>query len=560
MILPNNTRERHIAFRNMIRQCELNSRESRRTEADMLARWYELGGDEQAEYNLLDEKVTTSAALSFDPQSVRLEVTLPKRYGDEFVDELEAARDDLEGVIETDLAVLAMAVEWGHVWPSTFVKVFGRDEQIQAGMLADPSDFGTAHEDLTLDKLPYFTHWYTMTISQFERRIVDHPRYAELMNVILSHATAPDRPTSQSLPPTLLISQSSPTMIGAVNQMPEPRAQAVVREPVVKLAELWWYDSNIADYRIATEFIPTLDIVWETLDNPIGLPGEHAFRQLCLRPKPGYLYGRSLLKLLIPLQRRRTDVLKGIYNLNDLNLDPPIFFDGFPGLIDETGERFMKPGGRKSSPMPGASAKPMAPPMPPDAFAVVREIDTMASRMWGLPQAFSAGEAQPNVRSGMQESELATLGSPVLLQRATRVAEFASSVLSLKLRMRQKDLATPLRREAEDESDDETKSRLLLLSLMPAELRARIWGNSSSPVAASAIERKALMLLQSQAISGELFADMVRAPFMERVRRDAKRMAKVAAQYKGIAMQIKQKDVDAKMLRAQAQSQKALTG
>lgn len=553
MILPGDRRERHQAFVRMIQNCEMNSRETRRGEADYLSRQYELGGDAQAEYNMLAEMVDRASSYLFDHEALRLEVELPKRYGALFVEEEDAARDDLEIAVQDDgdLAVVSQAVRYAHVWPSVFCKLFGRGEEIRLGMLSSPADFGTPYEDReTLAELPYFTHWYTLTPSEFETRVASHSKYETLMRHVLDHAQAPDRPMSQTLPPTLLISQASPTMIGSVNQMPTPRAMPTVREPVAKLAELWWFDNEIADYRMATMFVPTREILWETLTNPLEIRGEHPFRQLCLSPTPGFLYGRAMLQKLIPLQQRVTEVLTGIWAINARQRRPAVLFDGFPGIVEERAERVVAEGGVLSSPMPGASMRELVPAMPPDIFAVLRETELRARRMWGLPESYS-GEAQANVRSGQQESELALLGSPVLRERAGMTASFIEAVLTLKLRMRQKELATPLRKgDDRDAAMDMEDGSRVLLSQLPDELFVRVWGHSASPVSAAAIERKAILAKREGGIGAETFIEYLGLPFSEKARAEARRLAKARAQYQGLAMQLKDREVKAKEAKA----------
>lgn len=556
MILPGDRRERHQAFVRMIQNCESNSRVSRRAEADYLERMYELGGEEQREYNLLGEMVDNGAAYVFDKEAVRLEVDLPARYGNLFLNEEDAARDDLTETMKKDgdFALYEKAVKYAHVWPSVFVKTFGRGSSIKPAMI-HPADFGTPYEDRnTLDELPYFTHWYTLTPSEFEALVAHHPNYLRLMRHVLDHAMPPDRQSSQSLPPTLIIAQASPTMLGSGNPyaIPTPIDRATVREPVVKMAELWWFDNESADYRVATMYVPTREILWETTSNPLELKRTHCVRQLCLWPKEGYLYGRSMLQKLIPLQRRVDEVLAGIWKINRRQTEPAVLFDGFPGIVEERAERIIAEGGVIASPLPGASWKELIPQMPPDVFAVLRETELRARRMWGLPESYS-GEAQANVRSGQQESELAMLGSPRLRERGGTVASFIESTATLKLRLRQKELATPLR--LADEQDDAIEvdapgGTRVFLSQLPEELRVSVWGHSASPVSQAAIEAKADKAKSLNAITAESYIDYLGLPFPEKARAEAKKLAKGQAEYAGMAMQIKMREAKAKEMRA----------
>lgn len=548
MILPEKSEERHGALNLMIEQCERNSRVTRRSEAEYLMRMYELGADNgRAQYNMLKQMVNASTADLIDPEAIKFEVGIPAFFEGDFTEEEDAARDDLKLMWHTNGIghVIEQAVRDGHVYNSVFTKMYGRGEGIEIGMLNDPADFGTAHEDLdALSDLPYFTHWYTLTLPQFERLMVQHPKYAELMRHVVAYATAPDRTNAATLPPALVIAQSNPTMIGNVNQLPAGMDEPTVYERVVKIAELWWFDSRIGDWRIAKQFCPTRTIIMETADNPLEIKREHPFSHLCLAPKTGYLYGTSMLKDIIPLQQELDSRLQKVYTLNDRQLRPAVLFDGFPGLIEEKAERVIADGGVLASPMPGASMKELTPPMPPDVFAIIDRIERMAGRVWGMPMA-RFGEGQPNVRSGDQEGQLAALSSGPVRNRASRVASFIERNATLLLRMRQKELARPLRKTSP--TGDQT---MMLLAQMPDELYARVWGHLASPIMGAAVERKALIAKKEGVITAETLGDLLDLPFPDKVRKEARAMAKSRAEYQGIAMQLKMREVKAKEARA----------
>src|SRR5882672_11235010 len=146
MILPPiHTREFQALVRNIIRESSV-SRESRRSTNRLLRTFYLEGTDrnEEVKRNKLAEFVETSSAYCYAPEGIKLGVTLPRSYGDTWIEEEDAARDEIGRVFldsGTDMAY-GLMVEWAHVYPSMFGKVLTSDHEVTMVPVQDPSDIG----------------------------------------------------------------------------------------------------------------------------------------------------------------------------------------------------------------------------------------------------------------------------------------------------------------------------------------------------------------------------------------------------------------------------------
>lgn len=556
MILPSDVEDRARLYRNIVRECDV-SRDERRARARQQRTWYLTGteGGEPSRYNKLDEHVDASAAFLFAPESVRFGVVVPPRYGDRYLEEVEVARDELHRVWHDGSMgmVIALAVEWAHVYDSVAVKVLVSDGEARPMLLPDTTDLTVWNESLdSLDEQEALVHHYDVSLPGFYRLTAGLPtkRRDALRAMAESHASPPQEAGAGVLPASvtrLILTAASPSMQGAVGPMVYAMpARAQVREPVIEMAELWVRDDALGDgqgdYRVVTMMPAADEVLWEPANSLT--PGEQPFRLLTLKPVPGYLWGLAQIDNLTGLQETRSKRFGGIDVLLDRQTNPPLAFIGFSGLSDEKAKAYRNAGSVIVTPNPNADVKPLAPQMPPDAFGELNELDRMFANAAGLPLLLSQGDQQPGVRSGGQVGVLATIGSARIRKRAMLVETFTSSIATAVLRLHRR-MSTDML------TVPEAEGRKFLLSEIPAELVALVSAHSSSPLYAEVVQGKADRLLEKGAIGLDDYVMLTEPPLWEILRAKARRRMKAQAERGEKMLELKTKEADAKMLKAQ---------
>jgi len=76
---------------------------------------------------------------------------------------------------------MGVGVEWAHVYPTVVFKVIPSAGDAVVTLVPDPADIGVLENDRPFDRQEALCHFYTLTLSQFRRLILGHPREKELM-------------------------------------------------------------------------------------------------------------------------------------------------------------------------------------------------------------------------------------------------------------------------------------------------------------------------------------------------------------------------------------------
>lgn len=568
MRLPSTSEERARLFRNLIRQME-HDREERRLRHRRYKKLLITGseGVYPAIYGKLAEHVENSTSFLYSSSAVRFGVNLPPHFGDEWMDEEEAAGNELHRIWHDTGAGLTfgLGVRWAHADDTSVFKVTAEGGEPRVDLIPDPADVGVMRPDLNeWDRQEAIVHWFALDLPTYARLLAGIPddrRRADLWTQAQEHATPWMGTNDDALPApvqSLIISAVSPNMIGAPTGgvLGYPNVSLAIprsREPMVPMAELWVLDDMDskdrkgnwhADYRKVWMFCPTEQIILDA-DNPL-VPGEHPFHGLTLNPVPGYLWGICPLEALLGLAQWRERRMGQVDRLMELQLDPPLFFEMFGGAIDEQRKRFWQPGGSIASPMPNAKVTNLAPQMPPEAFAEINEIDRMFAARAGLPLG-SQGRTEPGVRSGDQAQVQAILGAGPTLERAMLVEHRCEAIATQMLRLRRRLSGETLRTKEGHE---------FLLSQVPDEFVARVNAHSASPLFGQMIVQKAVLAMDRKAISAEDFVALLDLPMVEMLQAKARRAAKQGAERAERLVQAKETEAQAKETRAEAQARK----
>jgi hypothetical protein len=290
-------------------------------------------------------------------------------------------------------------------------------------------------------------HWYSLSIPQLRRVLVQHPDQAlarRILEAADTYAAPMQEPQSMALPPAverIILASASPTMVGQVQNLGDsllglPR----VGERVVPLAELWIWDDLMDDYRVVTNFLPTEDIIWER-PNPLN-HGDHPFFGLTLGPTPGYIWGICPLEDLIGLQAWQDAKVKDIDTRDDLQLKPPTFFKGMTGITDEMAERFNAPNGLMSSGNPTAEIQRLGQALDDagDAHLVHHLGDLARARRadqgdrLGVGVGHRLGPVERALLAAAHNRELAALGAR-LAARHRRIDEVDADLLCRRMQL-----------------------------------------------------------------------------------------------------------------------------
>src|SRR5262245_13512331 len=165
MILPADQRDRNELYKATIREC-LQSQDRRRAYYKRLRQLALHGSDgsQVVHQNKLREWQQTSSAYCFAPEFVKFGVTLPRKYGDQWIEELDAIRDDATALFsDTGLDMtFGLAVDWAHVLPSMFVKTITTDGKVCPKLIEDPADVGVWEENQPFQDQEAIVHTFDM--------------------------------------------------------------------------------------------------------------------------------------------------------------------------------------------------------------------------------------------------------------------------------------------------------------------------------------------------------------------------------------------------------------
>lgn len=346
----------------------------------------------------------------------------------------------------------SLAIQWSLVYGSMFVKMIQRGRQ-SIPYLVDPHSFGVYAEDMQfLDDQEAFVHTYTVDAKALQRMLEGHPRRDEILASVsktmkrdtVDMPAGVQRIVMSSFPMTSY--PSGPGQVTSPYNLFDAYRAKTVNERI-EMRELWVWDDDADDYRIATMASGNVCIYdrpnteKKTQKNPkdqiLYLPGEHPFIQFCPNPDPGYFWGESEVDRVTQLQDLRELRMEQIIELLNRQVKPPTTQRGnWQGISDETAYAAQVFGGGLASADPTADIKVWAPTIPQDTYMEVREIDSMFNEIMGLSNV-TQGKGESGVRSKGHAAELARLGSARIKKRAGLIEDSLDELGAHYLRLMQ---------------------------------------------------------------------------------------------------------------------------
>ncbi len=587
MILPANESERHALYRHLLTVAELASRSERR-ERFKQRRALHLTGTEmtaRARFNSLKEWSRLSSSLIYNAKGVKFGMQYPPYYGGR--DGLRLSAHDLDEMAEIATEefhfdwynseapeVCGNAVSQAHYADTSWVKLYVNRNEVENGLVPDPSDMCVGDERLPMSHQEVFVHFFGIGLSIVHRLIAGlEPRERQRVWEAAQQAATPAAETrGDALPgalPRLVLAATSPTMIGSVyNTFDTALGLPQSKEPVVEFAEKWVWDDHARrvcarcyerrgawrhtwappvghefvegelapDWRVVTMLAADLSVLWDPV-NPLGIEG-HPFFPLCLDPPTtaNYTYGIAPMEDQIGLQAWSEYKLDQLNARDDLDLNPPISGYGVALRDGETTARYRKPGGDIPFSTPQGKIEYHRPPELTDKYGMLDRIETMRRLVQAIPKSM-AGQTEAGVRSGEQAVMQALMGAGPTLDRAMAVERWLETIATARAKLRRVVSPRPLVRD--------NGERFLLMHL-PDDFTMKVWAHSSSPIYTEHLIQKAFAVHKAGALSSEDLIILSGLPNTDALRRKSKQLEQGQAEMAKKRVELKEREVRAK--------------
>lgn len=528
MKIPSHDGDRFALFDKLIQQCFA----SRNNRIALYNRWrmfYLYGtdnGNSDETYNKIYPHLDQINSFMYSNETTRFSIQIGAEVSQnnmKMIPKLNAAVNDNWHSSNGDI-VYSNALEWAHVYASTFVKLRWNGRAIEP-FVCYPHDFGVLREDISqLSRQEAFCQAYLASRSQveYDLRRAKHPNLPQLLAALTPANDMGDQTgdsmgrviTSQSIPST-----GGDVVQGSFNGMIDQTSQYIPVMPtdLLQMQELYVFDDDLQDFRVITLGSPAFVIYDRPLDR-MYVKNEIPFNQVCPIPDPGYFWGRSDVERLIPLQMMRNERFRQVRKMMALQAEPPSSLTGFPGATDEVKAALNSPGGVVYTDIPGAKAEKLSPIIPDDLFADIASIDRQFEEVTGVNNVMS-GLGETGVRSANHAAQLATLGASRTKKRALIIEDSLEKLATSYLQILQKFDVT---RYANTSGD------LFTAAQFSDEFTVKVDAHSNSPIFTSDTAQKAIQLFQLGAITKEKLIEMIGVPMEQLLKQDLKNIIEPA--------------------------------
>lgn len=522
MRIPKDLARREQFFYDTSKSC-FASVETRKTAYALMKYYYEYGCAPEegvAPYNKIYPTIETQTAFLFSADSTRFSAHLPPDTPEEEWAKVPAATKAVNSEWQRsngDL-VFKQCLTLSKVYGSMFMKSLPKSGQV-APFAVEPHMLGVFREDLNyLDRQEAVCHRYTMTKSALTNELVNHPQRGSILARL---ATRPRTDGGDDLPDSLrriivtnqagvppLVPGSNVTGNGAAFLDGRFDANPKLDVPTIDMEELWVWDDEADDYRVAT-IADGYICIYDRAN--FYLPKEHPFTQVCPNPAHGYFWGHAEISRLIPLQQFRNERIRQIRELLAKQVRPPTTMIGMWGAYDELDFALNQPGGVIGSQDPTAKAEQHRTPVPDDVWHDVNMIDEMFAEVSGL-QNLLQGKGEAGVRSGRQTSELARLGSARIKQSALLIEDSLESIASKYFRVMRKYDDSKYRTEPTDKG---VAPIPFTLKQMTEECIIKVDAHSNSPLFVEDQKADAAFMLENKVIDRESYLEITNPPMKD---------------------------------------------
>lgn len=466
--------------------------------------------------------IDKTCSMLYSPDTTRFAVEIGRNVARGELPKCEPLTD---GVMDrwhaTELDIkYGEALKWSHCYGSMFIKTRPQEQDIHVD-LVEPHHVGVYREDIMgLENQEAFYHEYRIPKPQLTR-ILQVSGIANPEKIIAGAIENMGDFEEQVTQPIdrIVTSSALPTAQGEINTYIGSRISYIpkVKQPMVKMYELYVWDDELEDFRVFTCAHPSIPI----FDRPIEkmfLEDELPMVQVCPFPMFGYFWGMSPVERVLNLQMIRNTRWDQVQHIMEMQANPSKAASGFPGAVDEIQAAVDTPGGLVVSEMQGAKIERLEPTMPDDLFAEVNYIDSQFDDAMGTTDQMQ-GKGEAGVRSEGHATQLMRAGSTRLKARALIVERQLEELATLLLRIMKKysDRSYTL-----DDGTPEKPATQFTAAQFTDDFMVRVDAHSSSPVFMQDMSNMAFALFKAKAITREKLIDMLSVPMKDLLKMDLK--------------------------------------
>ncbi len=422
-------------------------------------------------------------------------------------------------------AAYSEALQWALIWDSTLIYLRWANGIVP--YVIAPHDFGVYREDVTtLKRQEAFAIRIRVSKSQLETELQDHPAKAKIIASLTPGPMNEDAPNYPQAVRDIIATQVSPNIAGVVQYQSPPvdSYEAEMPDNMVTLIELRLWDDDLGDWRLVTQ-TETGTTIYDRKQPFIA----HEIPVVQVRPRPmfGYFFGASEVTMLLPLQDAIAKRIDDIQHLLNKQVRPPMTGTGLMGDPAEMRTALDSEYGYVPYEAGGAM-KELAPTMPADVFAEVKEMERLFNEASGIP-AVLQGQGQPGARTKGQTDTMAKLGSGRIKRRAMVIEESLDDVATLMMKIIQHYDKRTMRYM----SSDYKKEVDFLAKQFTEDFTVKVDSHSMSPVFIEDNRQLAHDMLDAGIITKERFVEMVSPMMKQQIKEELKLLE--AAQQKAAA-------------------------
>jgi len=390
------------------------------------------------------------------------------------------------------------------------------------GRLINPWNFGVFREDLnSLSEQEVMVETMYITKQDLWRRISHLPDASDIFKRATANAkkgAGGDDSDVSYFRQVVLAGSGSPVdtsgagssaIGGSVSPAGNyPMLSPTIAASLITMHELTILDDDTGDYTTVQFVEPDIILTPNGKKHNLFVKGEHPYTLIQPNAVEGYIWGKSELLDLIPLQDLLSERLVDIRKLMSMQYDKLLAFIGFEGMNDETYDQF-KNAGYISQSQPGAKVEDLTPKLPAESFMDVEKIIAFMDDIGGFQNILS-GQGENGVRAASHAQTLMRTASPRLRDRAILVerqlCEIANKAFEL------------LRAKEAKAHWAGSPDKTFLLSSIPDDYRVSVDSHSSSPIYQEDHKQQAFALLKAGVIDGESAIDMLEIPNKDKLK------------------------------------------
>lgn len=533
MKIPSNLDERDALYRELYEACMI-SRSDRIAQYERLRTYYLWGCNSDSNpaiFNKILPQIDLLVSFLFSAETARFGINIDNESKEKENDlpKVPALTRRLNSKWHRSHCDLQtkLTITWSLVYNSMFLKLIQRKRDT-IPYVVDPHNMGVLNEERPfLDDQDAFAHSYPISKRALNRLLEGHPKKTDIINSVTASMRQPDRDLPAGVQRIVMsqfpMGSGGPSGPGQLNSpfnlIEGYRAKAA--DEMVEMRELWIWDDDADDYRIATMASGPVCIFDRPNTNKedsrksFYLPGEHPFVQFCPNPSYDYFWGQSEVDRLTQLQDCRETRMQQIMELGNRQVKPPSALTGaWGGITDETNYALQVFGASIATSDPTAKVQQFPPAIPQDLYQEIHEYDSMFNEMMGLSNVVQ-GKGESGVRSKGHAAELARLGSARIKSRAGVIEDSLDIVGLHYLRLMQ---------QHDPEKMNDTKGVPFTAEQFTKDYTVKVDGHSSSPIFAEDQKILARELFEARAITRSRLLKMVDPPAEQQMQEELKQI------------------------------------